>query len=108
MDKPKKILFDLMDIGGIEEIRLTCVELQTDFESEVRITLLGQKGKLTGKYETIKDFIDIGAWGYFTARLNTGSSNQLEGWFNYLETQTKELQEYHRLEAIYGNKEKNK
>ena len=101
MKKPNATILTLFKLGQITGISVDYRQTGTD-TAETYVTLTGGNASFTGKWGTVKDYLDVSVRVNEVARLDRRYQVQCEDWLAFVSREKKEFKEYERLKKKFG------
>lgn len=101
MKKPSAVALKLYHFGSIEQIRI--FSRLTGNDTSVTLCVMASgPNKLSGKWSTYEDYVDLRPNWNSLARLKHEYREECKAWMEYEAKNKDELDEYSRLKAKYS------
>lgn len=101
MGKPNNIIFKLKELGLIQGIYINYKQTGTD-TADTFCVITGSNGECKGKWDTYKDYLDVGIGYNHIAKLRDCYINELESYRAFEKENEKDLAEFERLKLKFS------
>lgn len=98
MQKPKGTILKLVALGWIHGLHIEQQQTGTD-TAETFCKITGSNGKLEGKWETYKEYLDVAPGHNYIAEVKRRHVNEVADWRTFEKENKKDLVEFERLKA---------
>lgn len=102
MEKPNEIVMKLCRLGRIHGLHIEQKQTGTD-TAETFVKITGSNGKAYGLWETYREFLDLVPDYDSVCHVKALYARQVDDWLKFEKQNAKELSEYKRLKAKFGD-----